>query len=77
MAENIRDIESDEESDLQLEWLLGFAEPAQNATEILRHNFPSKIGGRPAWLEPVHLPTKNQLTCKPTGEQLQFLLQAS
>ncbi len=29
------------------QWNLGFAEPPQRPTDLLRHRFPSKIGGRP------------------------------
>lgn len=58
------------------EWNLGFVEPVAKPSDVLRHRFPSKVGGRPAWLDPLHLPTPEQLTCKATGKPLQFLLQA-
>lgn len=64
-----------EEEEFVGEWNLGFVEPPQKPTDLLRHRFPSKVGGRPAWLDPLHLPTPDQLTCKATGKQLQFLLQ--
>lgn len=69
------DIDSDIESEEELDWLLGFAEAARHSRDLLRHAFPSKIGGRPAWLDPLHLPTKEQLTCSTSGSTLQFLLQ--
>lgn len=67
--------ESDVEPDEGCEWLLGFVEPPRKRTDLLRHRFPSKVGGRPAWLDPLHLPTEEQLTCRVTGQPLDFLLQ--
>ena len=68
--------DSDLESEEQVEWLLGFVEPPRKRTDLLRHRFPSKVGGRPAWLDPLHLPTEEHLTCRVTGKPLDFLLQA-
>ena len=56
-------------------WLLGFIEPPLKRTDLLRHRFPSKVGGRPAWLDPIHLPTIEMLTCPKNGEIMKFLLQ--
>ena len=67
-------MESDDECEPR-EWNLGFVEPPRRPTDVLRHRFPSKVGGRPAWLDPLHLPTAEQLACRATGKQLQFLLQ--
>ena len=55
-------------------WNLGFVEPIRSPTSLLRHRFPSKVGGRPAWLDPVHIPT-SALLCPTTQHTLQFLLQ--
>lgn len=68
---------SDEEATRDLVWLLGFVEPPLCPTDLLRHRFPSKVGGRPAWLDPVHLPKMDQLTCPFTGKVMRFLMQAS
>ena len=58
------------------QWVLGFlAPPPPDATALLRHRFQSKLGGRPAWLDPVHLPPPSALTCGVTGAPLDFLLQ--
>lgn len=67
--------ESDVESEEVCEWLLGFVEPPRRRADLLRHRFPSKVGGRPAWLDPLHLPTQEQLTCRVSGKPLDFLLQ--
>ena len=67
--------DSDVESELDIEWLLGFVDPPRYKSDLLRHRFPSKVGGRPAWLDPVHLPTRDQLTCPSTGRVMQFLIQ--
>ena len=69
------DSEDGSEAGEECEWLLGFVEPPRKRTDLLRHRFPSKVGGRPAWLDPLHLPTEEQLTCRVTGRPLDFLLQ--
>lgn len=67
--------DSDGESEFDLEWLLGFVDPPRHPTDLLRHRFPSKVGGRPAWLDPLHLPPRDLLTCPATGRTMQFLAQ--
>ena len=42
---------------------------------LLSHLFPSKVGGRPAWLSLDNLPTASQLKCGTCSQQLVFLLQ--
>lgn len=74
-AHDEHDPDSDAESEDACEWLLGFVEPPRRRTDLLRHRFPSKVGGRPAWLDPLHLPTEEQLTCRVTGKPLDYLLQ--
>ena len=69
----LQDADSEEEEDI--EWLLGFVEPPLDKTDLLRHRFPSKVGGRPAWLDPVHLPSIEDLTCASNGKLVKFLLQ--
>ncbi|KAG1681100.1 hypothetical protein FOA52_015540 [Chlamydomonas sp. UWO 241] len=59
----------------ELEWMLGFVDEPEHPTALLRHRFPSKVGGRPAWLNPRDLPTGEQLTCGVTGQTMDFLLQ--
>ena len=55
---------------------LGFAVKRDDPAELLRNQFLSKMGGRPAWLDPAQLPVEStELRCKPTGEPLRFLLQ--
>ena len=67
--------EDDYESDGDdQEWALGFCERAPAET-LQRQFFPSKVGGRPAWLDPVDVPTAAQLKCLYTREPLDFLLQ--
>ena len=69
------DDDSDVESEAELDWLLGFVDPPASPSDLLRHRFPSKVGGRPAWLDPLRLPTADQITCPATGRVLQFLIQ--
>lgn len=60
---------SDEEEEEDIPWLLGFIEPPIRDTDLLRHRFPSKVGGRPAWLNPIHLPSIESVA------DMKFLLQ--
>ncbi|KAK9201904.1 hypothetical protein WN944_017113 [Citrus x changshan-huyou] len=54
---------------------LGFLEKPKNRWSLLRHLFPSKAGGPPAWLDPINLPTGRSSLCDMCGEPLQFVLQ--
>eukprot|EP00890_Picochlorum_soloecismus_P003718 jgi/Picsp_1/4347/NSC_01853-R1_programmed cell death 2 len=75
---NMEEFSSDDDlrcEEITSKWLLGFIEPPLKRTDLLRHRFPSKVGGRPAWLDPIHLPTIEMLTCPKTGEIMKFLLQ--
>ncbi|QDZ20138.1 programmed cell death protein 2 [Chloropicon primus] len=57
--------------------LLGFSEEVEDERYLRRHFFPSKIGGQPAWLDPVRLPSEEagHTKCKGCGGRLSFLLQ--
>lgn len=55
--------------------MLGFAEEVERASDLARHRFPSKCGGAPAWLEPVGVPSSEELRCAASGRPLDFLLQ--
>jgi pre-rRNA-processing protein TSR4 len=68
------DIDEVEDGD-DLHWVLGFPEPALHACDMLRHAFPSKVGGRPAWLDPRRLPSPEDLRCSVDGSTMRFLLQ--
>ena len=75
---------SDDESEGgDLEWNIGFVEPLPSdpaerrdaVASMRRHHFPCKVGGKPAWLDPVDVPTATQLKCLYTREPLDFLMQ--
>ncbi|XP_061397399.1 programmed cell death protein 2 [Musca vetustissima] len=53
---------------------LGFAEECESKW-LTNANFPSKIGGRPAWLDLDDLPTTDTLRCKKCGKPKSFLCQ--
>ncbi len=53
---------------------LGFAVEC-DPTALLRNRFASKLGGPPAWLDPVQLPLESELRCAVSGLHLQFVLQ--
>lgn len=43
---------------------------------LLRNTFfPSKVGGRPAWLDVESIPSNNRLKCTECEKQLAFLCQ--
>lgn len=56
-------------------WAFGFVEDDFEPDALLRHKFPCKVGGRPAWLNPVLLPLPNQLQCGKLKKTSIFLLQ--
>lgn len=70
-----RDPDLDDEIEDEFNWVLGFAESPLRPLDLLRHTFPSKIGGRPAWLDPVNLPDIEDLRCPSDGSMMKFLLQ--
>ena len=53
---------------------LGFTEKPEDTKRLTSPYFPSKIGGKPAWLDP-HLPVPDVLTCRKCGKPRVFLLQ--
>merc|ERR1719171_1201185 len=60
------------------EELIGFLEDRPTPEEarlLTRKLFPSKVGGRPAWLVPSTLPSAGALACSACARPLRFLLQ--
>ncbi|KAF7457529.1 Programmed cell death protein 2 [Cryptosporidium felis] len=55
--------------------LLGFLEKPSNWGTLDPKYFPSKFGGRPAWLNPRNLPRYRDLQCSSCGSRMRFLLQ--
>lgn len=56
--------------------LVGYLEDPPSAEDrklLTRRNFPSKVGGKPAWLIPKNLP---ELTCRKCARPMRFLLQS-
>ncbi|KAK2168384.1 hypothetical protein LSH36_17g07011 [Paralvinella palmiformis] len=54
---------------------LGFVEAIDEKWKLLSHYFPSKVGGRPAWLVLNPLPTADDIRCGICGKPCTFLLQ--
>ena len=50
-------------------------EKAQCPEELTSCHFPSKVGGKPVWLNPVCLPTPEETACSVCGFPRTFLLQ--
>uniref|UniRef100_A0A7S4L3C5 Programmed cell death protein 2 C-terminal domain-containing protein n=2 Tax=Guillardia theta TaxID=55529 RepID=A0A7S4L3C5_GUITH len=80
-GEILSDEDVDEDDELDLDWKLGFVEKPKCAKALRAEFFPSKVGGRPAWLDPKNLPAAHQLRCGAEGSEgkcdrlLSFLLQ--
>ena len=53
---------------------LGFVEEIEPCY-VESHYFPSKVGGKPAWLALKNLPCENKLACKHCEKPCTFLLQ--
>lgn len=67
--------DGEEEADDAPTELVGYLEDPPDAQEkklLTRRMFPSKVGGKPAWLVPQNLP---ELICKKCERPLRFLLQ--
>uniref|UniRef100_A0A8C2KNX6 MYND-type domain-containing protein n=1 Tax=Cyprinus carpio TaxID=7962 RepID=A0A8C2KNX6_CYPCA len=62
------------ESKTNREVVLGFLEEAES-WQLLSNQFPSKVGGRPAWLSQADLPTVSELQCEKCKLPTVFLLQ--
>ncbi|GJP44806.1 hypothetical protein CLOM_g4220 [Closterium sp. NIES-68] len=54
--------------------LLGFVQKPSHDWSLARHRFPSKVGGAPAYLDPLNLPC-DPLLCDFCSQPLRFLLQ--
>lgn len=65
--------ESDDEEDLAV--TLGFVQAIEEPWKMARQHFPCKVGGTPAWLDPVNLPEGESTHCGICGNPLGFLMQ--
>ena len=54
---------------------LGFAEECHDPEDFDSSNFPSKVGGKPVWLDPVSLPSPQDLLCRECQKPCVLLLQ--
>jgi pre-rRNA-processing protein TSR4 len=54
---------------------LGFVETLDEKWKLLSHFFPSKVGGKPAWLCLKPVPSVNEITCGKCAKPCVFLLQ--
>ena len=54
---------------------LGFVETPEDLQLLTSPHFPSKVGGKPAWLDHVHLPSPEDIACGSCQKPMTFLLQ--
>ncbi|KAJ2262480.1 hypothetical protein EV176_006456, partial [Coemansia sp. RSA 451] len=54
---------------------LGYAEPVD--AEFAQDPFPSKIGGKPRWLDPRHALSADRVVCDECGKPMVLLMQLS
>lgn len=69
------DVEEEEEQDEESLVTLGFVQPVEQPWKVARHHFPSKVGGTPAWLDPVNIPEGEDTSCGMCGTPLRFVMQ--
>lgn len=74
-SEDEEELESEEEEEEEV--LLGIVDEPVCSEALERHFFPSKVGGVPAWLDPVNLPRGEATECGFCGKPLEFLMQVS
>ena len=65
---------SDDDENDDLEWDLGFLEEREETTSLHAIYFPSKVGGKPEWLDPSVNP-KQMVEANETKRRMDFLLQ--
>ena len=65
---------SDDDENDDLEWDLGFLEEREDTTSLHAIYFPSKVGGKPEWLDPSVNP-KQMVEANETKRRMDFLLQ--
>ena len=54
---------------------VGFVEIPEDLQLLTSPHFPSKVGGKPAWLDRVHLPSPEDIACGSCRKPMTFLLQ--
>ena len=54
---------------------VGLVEVAEDPELLTTPHFPSKVGGKPAWLDRVHLPHPEDVACGACRKPMTFLLQ--
>lgn len=54
---------------------LGFVEDVEEERLLRREHFPSKVGGRVAWMDPKRIPDADRMKCPVCGVCMRFLLQ--
>ena len=54
---------------------LGFLEKVENSEDLDSSHFPSKVGGKPAWLGPSVIPSSQEVACNVCSKPMTFLLQ--
>ncbi|KAM9978795.1 hypothetical protein ACTFIY_012555 [Dictyostelium cf. discoideum] len=55
--------------------VLGFTEQDFDKSQLTSNYFPTKVGGKPAWLDLSNIPKKEELICEKCSKQVSFLMQ--
>ena len=69
------DEEEDYEDGIGTGVTIAYAEPIEDERYYFRSFLPSKVGGKPAWLNPRNIPKPEELQCAQCQDPLKFLLQ--
>ena len=75
MAAKYGSVDSDISTDSSFHVDLGFAEKCINKVNLSPYSYPSKLGGKPAWLRWEDLPSAEALACRNCTKQTVFLCQ--
>ncbi|KAK5581241.1 hypothetical protein RB653_001272 [Dictyostelium firmibasis] len=55
--------------------VLGFTEKDFNKSQLTSNYFPTKVGGKPVWLDLSNIPKREELFCEKCSKQMAFLMQ--
>lgn len=74
-SDGVEEDVEDDSDDEELMVTLGFVQAVEEPWKMARQHFPCKIGGTPAWLDPINIPEGDNTQCGICDNPLGFLMQ--